>query len=132
MSAYRSRPAFVLVFLALLVIPQAYAFVRQFRGGFRPFRAAPHRVPLSWDMFAVRIERCDVFWTPPLPTPAGPLARLSNALPRLEWDIALASADEYRSLVTWTCGHFGQPFHASLTCFLPEGKVVSNAIECRR
>jgi len=34
--------------------------------------------------------------------------------------------------VTWTCGHFGQPFHASLTCFLPEGKVVSNAIECRR
>lgn len=130
-TSARRRPAYVLAFLSLLAIPQGYAFVRQFREGFRPLRTAPQRIPFSWDMFAVRIERCDVLWTPPLPLPEGPLYRLHQKSRRLEWDFVLDRAEDYRSLAEWACGRFRRPFHASLICFTPEGKVVPSALECR-
>jgi hypothetical protein len=82
-------------------------------------------------MFAVRIERCEVFWNPPLPLPGGPLYRLHQKAAKLEWDFVLDRAGDYRAVAAWTCERFRQPFHASLLCFTPEGKVVPSALECR-
>jgi hypothetical protein len=128
----RSRPLYVICFLALLAIPQALALAWQFHDGYRPFKAAPTRVALSWDMFAVRIERCDVFWNPPLPVPGrAPLARLHQLASRLEWDFPLDTQADYRALTEWSCGRFKHPFHANLICLTPEGKVATSAVECR-
>jgi hypothetical protein len=121
----------VLAFLSLLAIPQAFAFVQQFREGFRPFKTAPHRVPFSWDMFSVRIERCDITWEPPLPLPNGPLYRLHQKAKLLEWDFSLDQESDYQLLAHWACSEFHQPSRASLLCFKPEGKEVPSVVECR-
>src|SRR5262249_39155039 len=68
-----------------LVIVQALAFGAQIKAGFRPFGAPPRRVPFSWDMFAVRIERCDLRWDPPLPLGDG-VTHLHDMAPAVEWD----------------------------------------------
>ena len=60
MIARRARPqrlAAVLVLTGLVAV-QAIAFGAQLATGFRPFGAAPGRVPFSWDMFAIRLDRC--------------------------------------------------------------------------
>lgn len=125
------RPLYVLLFLALLAAPQAYALFTQFRLGFRPFRAPPTRVALSWDMFAIRIERCDVLWDPPLPTPDGPLYRLHQRALPLEWDFSLNTVEQYQTLAAWACENFHATARATVLCFTPEGKEVTRVVDCR-
>jgi hypothetical protein len=125
------RPLQVFAFLLLLTIPQAVALVQQFREGYRPFTAAAHRVPFSWDMFAVRIERCDVAWAPPLPLADGPLSRLHESAKSLEWDFTLDSQTDYHNLAGWTCSAFRGTVRARISCYTPEGKVVPSVVACR-
>lgn len=131
MSMTRS-PIYVACFLALLAIPQAAAFFEQFALGFRPFGAeAPVRVPLSWDMFAVQIERCTLDWTPPVRTPLGDLASFRDLSPRLEWDIVADSAATYAVWARWGCRFAAAPTKADLRCFYPDGREEKIDFGCR-
>src|SRR3954469_15001752 len=94
--------------LAAMVLPvglgttQAVAFGAQLAAGFRPFGGPPGRVPFSWDMFAIRIERCDLRWDPPLPLGTG-VARLHDMAPLLEWDPTYDRREEYRMIGQEAC-----------------------------
>jgi hypothetical protein len=117
------------ILLAGLVTVQALAFGAQIRAGFRPFGAPPGRVAFSWDMFSVRIERCDLRWDPPLPLGSG-VARLRDVAPLLEWDPVGDRLDEYREDGQEGCSFARVPTRVILRCFTPEGEVV-DAFDCR-
>jgi hypothetical protein len=126
-------PTRAVLFAALLFLPQAGALALQVRGGFRPFAHEPRRVPLSWDMFAVRIDRCDVEWDPPLPAPdagdAG-LRRLSERGLRLEWFPVYALRSHYRDAAWRGCELARKPTQVRLVCYTPEGRTVRDAFAC--
>lgn len=128
MQALSRSPIAVLALALFLALPQLAGFATQFRRGFSPFRTTPTRVTLSWDMFATRIERCGVNWSPPLP---GPLFDLNQKSRTLEWQAVADTREHYDRIVAWACSHFHQPTRALLTCFLPAGKEESHVVECR-
>jgi hypothetical protein len=123
-----SRLGRILLLLGLVTV-QALAFGAQIEAGFRPFGAPPRRVPFSWDMFAVRIERCDLRWDPPLPIGKG-VARLRDVAPTLEWDPVFGRREEYRETGRLACDFAEAPTRVTLRCFTPEGEVV-DAFDCR-
>jgi hypothetical protein len=118
----------VAVLLAGLVTLQALAFGAQIRAGFRPFGGPPGRVPFSWDMFAVRIERCDLRWDPPLPLGDG-VDRLRDVAPALGWDPVFDRCEEYREAGLEGCYFARGPTRVILRCVTPEGDVV-DAFDC--
>lgn len=119
------------LFCAALALPQLAAQVQQWRGGFRPGGAAPGRVLGSWDMFAPRIERCGVRWTPPLAQGTGAsLASLRDLSPRLEWDVVTDRVADYRSLALAGCSIARQPTRVNMLCFLPTGEAYRDDFDC--
>jgi hypothetical protein len=125
----RARRLGIALLLAGLVAVQAIAFGTQIRAGFRPFGGPPGRVPFSWDMFAVRIERCDLRWDPPLRL-GDDVARLHDVAAPLEWDPAYDRRDDYREVGRRGCVFAQAPTRVTLRCFTPEGDVV-DAFDCR-
>jgi hypothetical protein len=118
--------------LAAVFLPQVAALATQAYRGFVPFgRTAPERVALSWDMFATSIVRCDVRFDPSAPLVHGTFSSLRAASSPIEWDIAAGSIDGYRAIADAVCKKAGPPLRASLVCFLPDGSVSRDAIECR-
>jgi hypothetical protein len=131
MAARRSEsPRRTALFLLLLALPQAAALGVQFARGFRPWRREPVRVPLSWDMFAVRIERCTVDWSPPVAVSGRPLPSLSRAAGPVEWDYVNDSQAQYRATALWGCRAKTGPTKVSLRCFLPEGRETKDEFDC--
>ena len=128
MNAVSRSPLTVLLLALFLGLPQLAGFALQLGKGFRPFGAAPVRVTLSWDMFAPRIERCGINWSPPLP---GPLYELNQKSRALEWQTVADRVEDYESIAAWACVRFHQPSRALLTCFLPSGKELSRVVDCR-
>ena len=126
----QDSPRRVAAFLLLLVLPQAAGFAWQFKRGFRPLDREPVRVPLSWDMFAVRIERCTVDWKPPVRPGGRTLARLADLGAPLEWDYVDDSVDAYRQAALWGCRSAQGPTAASLRCFVPEGREIDDGFDC--
>ena len=121
----RAVPRAKHLLVALLVAAQGVALAVQVADGFVPFGPPPGRVPLSWDMFATSVERCDVTWTPPLEGPrGGELASLADLAPRLEWNLVLPAADDFEQLGTRICQLRprapGTRMH--LTCFFMDGR----------
>lgn len=110
------------VLLATLAGVQAIAFAAQIRAGFRPFAAPGARVPFSWDMFAGRIERCDMRFDPPLPLGSG-VARLRDVAPALEWDPVFSQREDYEEVGRLSCTFAEVPTRVFLRCFTPEGEV---------
>ena len=82
---------------------QALAFGRQFALGFRPFHTAPQRVPLSWDMFAIDIERCDIRWSPPLQIDGTTIPSLHALSAPFEWDVVYNTREHYRAVAKYAC-----------------------------
>jgi hypothetical protein len=131
--------------VALLVVTQAVAMGAQFASGYRPFGQAPIRVPLSWDMFATAISRCDVRWDPPLRTPPQedleqsrrpglwfhPLARLRDTGLPLEWDIVYDHVDDYEAAAHFGCTRATRGTLVTLLCFTSEGETKHDAFRCR-
>jgi hypothetical protein len=118
--------------IAVLFLPQVYALALQVHRGFVPFgRTVPERVALSWDMFATSVVRCDVRFAPPASMAHGAFSSLGAASSPVEWDIVASSVDGYRVVVDALCQKAGPPLHASLVCFLPDGSVSRDAIDCR-
>ncbi len=127
-SLLRNRRAVLLI--AALALAQAWAFGVQLAGGFRPFGPAPGRVPLSWDMFAPELERCDVRWTPAIDGPYGPAASLSELGTRLEWNVVYPSADTYERVALGLCAHARAPTRVHLTCFAMDGRAEERDDVC--
>ena len=125
-----SSPRYVACFLAFLIAPQAAAFVGQFARGFRPLGEPPVRVPLSWDMFAVRIERCTLAWTPAVRTPLGTLSNFHELSPKLEWDVVGDSVDMYQAWARWGCRFAKAPTRVSLECYFPDGREQTLGFSC--
>jgi len=125
------RPWVIAAFLALLVSVQLGAVGQQFTLGYRPFVHAPARVPLSWDMFAQPIERCELRWTPPLQIYGREVHAMPELGPRFEWDAVLDYSEDYEQLGLQACAEFGAPnTSVELTCFLPEGRTLHREVPC--
>jgi hypothetical protein len=121
--------AFVLGALAML---QIAAFSLQFRSGFRPLSHPPTRVPYSWDMFAIRIERCILTWDPPLQINGQKVARWHDRMPPLEFDHVYDDDRSYADAAQVACMFRTHPNTVtSLTCFTADGKVDERRIPCR-
>lgn len=127
-------PAYVAALLAVLVAVQLGAFARQIQRGFRPFSSEPARVALSWDMFANRVERCQLSWDPPLASVPGrdgaPARDLAGMSPPFEWDIVYDTAEQYREVGLWACHFKSGPTRVKLRCFMQEGREVDDELAC--
>jgi hypothetical protein len=123
-------PRFVAAFIAALILPQVYAVGRQFQLGFRPFGREPVRVPLSWDMFATRIERCALTWTPPVSTPVGRLSSLRDLAPTLEWDVVGDRREQYDYFARKGCSYALARTRVDLECVSPDGRREASDFDC--
>ena len=91
----RTTRALRLGAIAALVLVQALAFASQVVvHGYRPLGPPPVRVPLSWDMFAVAIDRCVVELDPPGASRRGP---------GIEWHLVRDDVRGYRALIAQRC-----------------------------
>jgi len=125
-------PVRALLILGVLVVAQASAFAAQIVHGFRPFGAAPsRRVPFSWDMFALRIECCDVTWTPPVVVDGRPFPSISSSASGFEWGYVLNKVASYRQLALALCAQKTvEPTRAVLRCATSEGVLTQEEIPC--
>ena len=123
------RLALVALFVAGLLGVQLVALGQQLAAGYRPFGPPPVRVPLSWDMFATRIERCDVRWDPPLPVHGG-LDRFSRLAQPIEWFPVLDRVASYRRMATGACRLARVPTQISMRCWLPDGTRPEERLPC--
>ena len=123
-------PVLVALYLAPLVLVQAWAHVEQWALGFRPFAEPAHRVSFSWDMFAGRVERCVMRWDPPLVIGGRVLSSYDAMRPPVEWDVVWDNVADYevaaRSLA---CEHHST---AELTCFVgaSRGLELHRRVSC--
>jgi hypothetical protein len=125
-----SAPWLVTSFLVAILSIQAVAFARQFQRGFVPLHAAPGRVPFSWDMFAVPIERCGIEWTPGLVFGEGKAyPTLRSMAPTLEWDPVYDTVADYLEAARFGCGLTTVRTHVRLTCMTRHG-VSDYAFDC--
>src|SRR5579864_1741652 len=124
-------PARVALFLAPLIVLQAWAQVAQWVAGYRPFRHPPGRVAFSWDMYAVRVERCTIRFDPPLVIGGRTVPYYHSMRALFEWDGEVwddAGGFEVvaRSLA---CEHGAT---AELTCFVANGTEQHRRVACPR
>jgi hypothetical protein len=122
------RPALVATFLAPLVVVQAWGQVEQVREGFRPFGAPPHRVAFSWDMFAVKVERCVVSFDPPIDVGGRVVSSYAALRPPVEWDVVWDVADDYEAAARDLACPRGA--HAEVRCFVANGTEVTRRVAC--
>ena len=128
-SAWARRPGIALAFMLAVGAIQVTAFGRQFELGFVPFRSVPTRVPFSWDMFTIPIERCGIEWEPALPlTPAG-VPSLRSVAPALEWDPVYNTVQDYLAAAHFGCKFRGAPTRVRATC-LTKQRIVHYAFDC--
>ena len=101
---------------------QLAALAGQLRRGFRPFGAPPVRVPLSWDMFATRIERCTMGFQPAFPiAPGKELSNLTEAGEPIEWFPVFDRLETYRLVARASCKQARPGTRIYLRCWLPDG-----------
>jgi hypothetical protein len=123
------QPSIVALFLGALVCLQLTALARQFQAGFMPLMAAPSRVPFSWDMFAIPIERCDVRWEPALAIGSGTKS-LRSLAPSLEWDPVYNEVADYLKVARLTCQLREAPSRVLLRCVTGRG-FEQHVVDCR-
>jgi len=122
----------VVVFILLLFVPQFYAFILQFVGGFTPFKTEPRRIHLSWDMFSTKVERCVLTWSPAIHLGRETLSGLRDASLPLEWDLTFDHVLDYRNVANLGCNLGGLPqTKIKLKCFEQEGKITHEEFTCR-
>jgi hypothetical protein len=123
------RPLVVALFLATLITVQLGAIATQFRRGFVPLRAAPERVPFSWDMFSIPIERCGISWEPALSIGRG-YTSLRGFTPRLEWDPVYDHVSDYLTVARLTCQLREAALQVRVACITARG-FEQHVIACR-
>lgn len=125
----RRRLVLVGVFAGALFGLQLVALARQLAAGYRPFGQPPVRVALSWDMFATRIERCDVRWDPPLPVRGG-LSRFADLAQPIEWFPVLDRMESYRRMALGACRLARAPTRIHIRCWRPDGTRPEQELAC--
>ena len=124
------RGAYFLGLCALLIVVQVRGLVVQVKDGYRPFGAPAHRVPYSWDMFAVDLDRCTVAWDPPLSIDGKPVARWRDRGVPLEWD-SVTTAPGYEELARDACRYRStRATTVKLVCVQTNGEVRESAFAC--
>ncbi|HTB76109.1 MAG TPA: hypothetical protein VK762_22825 [Polyangiaceae bacterium] len=127
----RARALYVAVLLGLLAAVQLRAQVVQLMSGYRPLSHPPTRVPYSWDMFAIRLDRCVVGWDPPLDVDGQRVARWHDRLPDLEFDTVFNDADWYASAAARGCAYRTRPATTVyLKCFSSDGRTDERSFDC--
>ena len=127
----RARPIYFALLLSLLAVVQLRAQVIQLQAGYRPLSHPPVRVPYSWDMFAIRLDRCVVGWDPPLNVDGERVARWHDRLPALEFDTMFNDADWYVSAAARGCEYRTRAATATyLKCFSSDGGVDERRYDC--
>jgi hypothetical protein len=127
----RVRALYFAVLLSLLAVVQLRAQVVEVQSGFRPWSHPPVRVPYSWDMFAIRLDRCVVGWDPPLEVDGERVARWHDRLPLLEFDSVFNDADWYAAAAARGCVYRTHPATvAYLKCFSSSGRVDERSYDC--
>jgi hypothetical protein len=114
-----------------LAVVQLAAEIGQVSAGFVPFSNPPVRVPFSWDMFAVRIDRCAISWDPPLEIEGRPIARWQDRLPALEFDSIRNVASDYDDAALFACAYRTHaPTTATVSCALHDGTLREQHLDC--
>jgi hypothetical protein len=136
-SRIRHSPVYAGLVVAFLALQQGAAMVRQWQEGYRPFVRAPQRVPLSWDMFAVEIERCELSWDQPVYWLGRPMRRLRDLGSALEWDPVYNRRSDYIAAGISACedrgpGLSGPAGGFHVHCFGPGAKETTDAFDCPR
>ena len=127
----RERALYFALLLSLLALVQVRAQVVQLVAGFRPLSHPPVRVPYSWDMFAIRLDRCVVGWDPPLEVDGERVARWHDRLPALEFDAVFNDADWYAAAAARGCAYRTQAATtAYLRCFSSDGRTHERSFDC--
>jgi hypothetical protein len=127
----RARPLYFALLLGLLAVVQLRAQVVQVQSGFRLLSHPPVRVPYSWDMFAIRLDRCVVGWDPPLDIEGQRVARWHDRLPALEFDTVFNDAQWYVAAAGRGCSYRSQPVTmAYLKCFSSSGREDEHRYQC--
>jgi hypothetical protein len=127
----RARALYFAIILSLLAMVQVRAQVEQLLSGYRPLSHPPGRVPYSWDMFAIRLDRCVVGWDPPLEVDGERVARWHDRLPALEFDTVFNDADWYVEAATRGCEYRTHVATiAYLTCFSSDGRADERSFDC--
>lgn len=117
--------------LAVLVAVEARAQVRQIAAGYRPLSHAPARVPYSWDMFAIRLDRCVVGWDPPLHVDGAAVARWHDREPPIEFDTVFNDMSWYEASAARGCRYRSPAATtASLLCFSSDGRTRELHFAC--
>jgi hypothetical protein len=127
----RGQSLYVALLLGLLAAVQLRALAMQFVQGFRPLSHAPTRVAYSWDMFAIRLDRCSMGWDPPLAIEGQRVARWHDRLPAVEFDTVFNAIDSYGAAAMHACQYESAPAtHATMKCFSSGGEVREFGIDC--
>jgi hypothetical protein len=121
--------------IVVLVLLQAGAMQDQFASGFRPFAQEPTRQPFSWDMFAIRISRCNILWTPPLKTRTGlEVTSMADLSVTIEWNPVMNTIEQYMGFAMWMCKRSLPAAmgirHARLICFSPDMGRTTYDLPC--
>jgi hypothetical protein len=127
----RVRALYFTTLLLALAVVQARAQVVQIASGFRPLAHPPIRVPYSWDMFAIRLDRCVVGWDPPLEVEGERVARWHDREAVIEFDTVFNDVAWYKEDATRGCAYRTQARTvASLMCFSSDGGVHGLSFVC--
>jgi hypothetical protein len=118
----QARPILIAAVIGALVFTQARAHYKQYLGGFRLFQHEPSRVAFSWDMFAVRISRCNVTFDPPLSSEDGKraVATFADLSPTIEWNPVFNDILHYNNWGRHQCARYARPGERhvmKLVCF---------------
>ena len=120
------------VLCGALAATQVVAEYGQLRAGFRPFSHAPTRVPYSWDMFSIRIDRCAMTWDPPVQIDGESVARWTDRTWPLEFDTVYNRAETYLGAAARGC-MYREPAKktiARLVCVTSDGAVHEPKFVC--
>jgi|CZKU01.1.fsa_nt_gi hypothetical protein len=127
----RARAIYFVTLLTVLVVVQVHAQFAQLDAGYRPLSHPPTRVPYSWDMFAIRLDRCVVGWDPPLEVEGARVARWHDREPAIEFDTVFNDADWYKASAERGCTYRTEARTlASLMCFSSDGGVHELSFDC--
>jgi hypothetical protein len=127
----RARVIYVATLLATLGVVQVRAQVVQVVSGFRPLSHPPTRVPYSWDMFAIRLDRCVVGFDPPLDIDGQRVARWHDREPAIEFDTVFNAAAWYETNIARACDfRKDAKTTASMLCFSSDGGVHERSFVC--
>lgn len=131
-----ARPILMVAVIGTLVFIQVRAQLKQYESGFRPMKQEPTRVAFSWDMFAIRIERCAITFSPPLRSRDGErtVRSFSDLSPLIEWNPVYNQTSHYAGFAQRLCSQYSPPdeeIRVRLVCFDPTASRHFYDLRCK-